>query len=159
MTQRSSVTIKVSNSNESGLDLKLSSNMISNSNDETNFLYELLVTDRQVANLRKTFANNLLTNIKLSKLQISKIIQSCEFFGRLLGPLMKIGTPLMKNVLQALGKSVLIALGITTAAGTAYAGNHKKIIGLGHPSDLSTLAASLLGSILAGKGAVVTKQG
>ena len=111
MTQRSSVTIKVSNSNESGLDLKLSSNMISNSNDETNFLYELLVTDRQVANLRKTFANNLLTNIKLSKLQISKIIQSCGFFGRLLGPLMKIGTPLMKNVLQALAKSVLIALG------------------------------------------------
>ena len=80
MNQRSSVTIKVSNSNESGVDLRFSSNMISNSNYETNFLCELLVTNRQVANLRKTFANNLLTNIKLSKIQISKIIQSGGFF-------------------------------------------------------------------------------
>ena len=63
--------------------------MISNSDDETNFPQELLLTNRQVANLRKTFANNLSTDIKLSKTQLSKITQSGAFRGRLLGPLKK----------------------------------------------------------------------
>ena len=53
--------------------LRLSSNMIGNSNDETNFLHELLLNNRQVANLRKDFANNSLADIKLSKTQLSKI--------------------------------------------------------------------------------------
>ena len=48
--------------------MRLSSNMIGNSNDETNFPHELLLTNRQVANLRKAFANNSSTDIKLSKL-------------------------------------------------------------------------------------------
>ena len=56
--------------------LKLSSNMIDKSDDETNFPCKLLLTNRQVANLRKAFANNLATDIKLSKTQLSKIIQS-----------------------------------------------------------------------------------
>ena len=69
--------------------------------DETNFAHHLLLTNRQVANLRKTFANYLLTNLKLSKTQISKIMQSGGFLGRLLGPLLKAGLPI-KNGIKAL---------------------------------------------------------
>ena len=58
--------------------------MIGDSDDETNFPHKLLLTNRQVANLRKTFANYLWTNIKLSKTQLSKMIQSEGFLGRLL---------------------------------------------------------------------------
>ena len=46
--------------------MRLSSNMICNSGDETNFPHELLLANRQVANLRKAFANNLSTDTKLS---------------------------------------------------------------------------------------------
>ena len=67
MTQRSSVTIKASNSNESRVALRLSLNVISNSNNETNFLYKLLLTDRKVLYLRKAFAKKLLTNNSNSK--------------------------------------------------------------------------------------------
>ena len=62
--------------------------MIGNSNDEANFPHKLLLTKRQVASLRKVFANYLSTDIKLSKSQLSKMIQSGGFFGRLLGPLL-----------------------------------------------------------------------
>ena len=51
--------------NETEVVLRLSSNMIGNSNDETNFPHELLLTNRQVVNLRKAFANNSSTDIKL----------------------------------------------------------------------------------------------
>ena len=54
--------------------MRLSSNMIGNSNDETNFSQELLLTNRQVANLCKAFENNSSTDIKLSKTQLSKMI-------------------------------------------------------------------------------------
>ena len=64
-----------------------------------NFLHELLLTNTQVANLCKAFANNLSTDIKLSKTQISKMIQSRGFLGRLLGTLLKTGLSLMKNVI------------------------------------------------------------
>ena len=50
--------------------------MIGNSNDETDFPHKLLLTNTQVANLRKAFANNSLTDIKVSKTQLSKMIQS-----------------------------------------------------------------------------------
>ena len=59
--------------------------MTGNSDDETNFLYKLLLTNRQVANLCKAFANYLSTDIKLSETQLSKMIQSGGFFGNLLG--------------------------------------------------------------------------
>ena len=71
--------------------------MIGNSNDETNFPLELLLTNRQVANFRKAFANNSSTDIKLSKTQLPKMIQSGGFLGRLLGPLLKTGLPLIKK--------------------------------------------------------------
>ena len=64
-----------------------------------NFLHELLLTNTQVASLCKAFANNLSTDTKLSKTQISKMIQSQGFLGRLLGALLKTGLSLMKNVI------------------------------------------------------------
>ena len=62
------------------------------------------------------------------KTQLSKMIQSGEFLGRLLGPLLKTGLPLMKNVIKPLAKSVLIPLGLTAAASAADTGIHKKNI-------------------------------
>ena len=61
--------------------------MIGNSNDQANFPHELSLTNRQAANLRKAFSNYLSADIKLSKTQLSKMIQSGAFLGRLLGPL------------------------------------------------------------------------
>ena len=66
------------------------------------------------------------TDIKLSKIQISKIIQSRGFLGKLLAPLLKTGLPLIKNVIKPLAKSVLIPLGLTAAASAADAGIQKK---------------------------------
>ena len=64
--------------------------MIGNSNDdETNFPHKLLLTNRQVANLRKAFVNHTSTDIKLSKTQLSKMVQLGGFPGRLLGPATK----------------------------------------------------------------------
>ena len=91
--------------------------MIGNSDDETNFPHKLLLTtNRQVANLRKAFANNSSTDVKLPKTQLSKVIQPGGFPSRLLGPLLKTGLQLMKNLIKPLAKSVLIPLGLTAAA-------------------------------------------
>ena len=106
--------------------------MVGNSNDNTNFPYELLLTNRQVAMIRKVFANHLSTDIKFSQTQLSKMIQSGGFLGRLLGPLLKTGSPLIKSVLKPLAKSVLVPLGLTAAASAADAGIRKKILGSGH---------------------------
>ena len=89
-----------------------------------------------MANLRKAFPNHLSAYIKLSKTQLSKIIQSGGFLGRLLGPLLKTGLPLIKNVGKPLAKSVLIPLGLTAAASAADAGIHKKILGSGGHTTL-----------------------
>ena len=141
MAQYDSLNVKLSNlqinklksarKNEAKVVLRLSSNMIDKSDDETNFPHKLLLTNRQVANLRKAFANYLSTDIKLSKTQISKMIQSGGFLGRLLGPLLKTGLPLMKNVIKPLAKSVLIPLGLTAAASAAEGGIDKKVLGSG----------------------------
>ena len=134
MTQYNSLNVKLSNSqlnkfkpaikNENGVVLRLSSNMIGD--NETNFPHEFLLNNRQVSDLRKTFSNHLSTDIKLSKTQLPKIIQSEGFLGRLLGPLIKTGLSLIKNVIKPLAKSVLIPLGLTAAASAADAGIHKK---------------------------------
>ena len=81
--------------------------------NETNFSHKLLLTNRQVSSLCKAFANHLSANIKLSKTQLSKMIQSGGFLGRLLGPLLKAGLPLIKNVIRPLAKKFLIPLGLT----------------------------------------------
>ena len=72
------------------------------------------------------------TDLKLSKAQINKIIQSGGFFSKLLGPLLKTGLSLIKNVIKPLAKSVLIRLGLTAAASAADGGIHKKILGSGN---------------------------
>ena len=91
MTQYNSLNVKLSNSqlnklkssikNETDVVLRISSNMVSNSNDNTNFPHELLLTNRQVANIRKVFANHSSVNIKLSK----KLIIKNDTIRRILG--------------------------------------------------------------------------
>ena len=105
MTQYNSLNVKLSNSQlnklksaikgETEVVLRLSLSMMGD--NETNFPHKLLLTDRQVANIRKAFANNSSTDIKLAKTQLSKLIQSGGFLGRLLGPLLKIGLLLIKT--------------------------------------------------------------
>ena len=83
MTQYNSLNVKLSYSqlnklksaikNETDVIVRFSPNMIGNSDDETNFSHKLLLTNRQVANLRKAFANHTSTNIKLSKEQLTKV--------------------------------------------------------------------------------------
>ena len=110
--------------------------------NETNFPHQSLLTNRQVANIRKAFANHSSTDAKLSKTQLSKMIQSGGFLGRLLGPLLKTGLLLIKNVIKPLAKSVLIPLGLIAAAAAADAGIHKKISGSGHHTSSTTLIIS-----------------
>ena len=66
------------------------------------------------------------------------MIQSGGFLGRLLGPLIKTGLPLIKNVIKPLAKNVLIPLGLNAAASAADAGIHKKILGSGHNNNNNT---------------------
>ena len=136
MTQYNTLNVKLSNSqpnklksaikNETEVTLNLSSNLLGSSNDETNFLHKLLLTNTQVSKICKAFSSNSSANIKLSKTQLHKIGQSGRFLGRLLGPLLKTGLRLMKNVLKPLAKSVLIPLGLTAAASATDAAIHKK---------------------------------
>ena len=72
------------------------------------------------------------TDLKFSRAQIYKIIQSWGFLDRLLCPLLKTGLPLIKNVIKTLAKIVLTPLGLTAAASAADAGIHKKILGSGN---------------------------
>ena len=75
--------------------------------DGNDLPHELFLTTRQKTKLRNAFNNNMSADIKLSKAQISKIIQSGGFLGSLLsklaGPLMKVAILLAKNVLAPLG--------------------------------------------------------
>ena len=110
MTEYNSLNVKLSDSqlnklksaikNETGVVLRISSSMVGNSNDNTNFPHKLLLINRQVA-------NNLSTDVKFSKTQLLKMMQSGGFLGNLLselaGPLMKVAMPLAKNVLAPLG--------------------------------------------------------
>ena len=136
MTQYNRVNVKLSNSqlnklksaikNENDVVIRLSPNMIGDSNDKTNFPHELVLTGRQVSSNRKAFSNNSSFDIKFSKTQLSKMRQSGGFLGKLLGPLLKTGLPLIKNVITLLAKSVLIPLGLTASASAADTGIHKK---------------------------------
>ena len=136
MTQYNSLNVKLSNSqfsklksvikNKTEVVLILSSNMISD--DETN----LSLNNRQVENLRKAFVDKSTNDIKSSKTQICKMIQSGRFLGRLIRPLLKTGLPLIKNVIKPLPKIVLVLLGLTAAASAADAVIHKKVLGSGH---------------------------
>ena len=80
--------------------------MNGNSTDETNFPHKLFLINRQVANLRRDFAKHTSTGIKLSKTQLSKMIQSGGFLGRLLDPLLRTGLPLMKSSIRINSSSI-----------------------------------------------------
>ena len=118
MTQYNSLNVKLSYSqlsklkssikNETHVVLRISSNRVSNSNDNTNFPHELLLTNRQVANIRKVFANHSSIDIKLSKTQLSGGFLG-NLLGKLAGPLMKVSMPLAKNVLAPLGISAAMS--------------------------------------------------
>ena len=107
MTQyKVSLNVKLSNSqlnkfksttkNETEVVSRLSSNMIGD--NESNFPHKLLLTNKQISNLRKVFANHSSADIKLSKTQLSTMIQSGGFLGRLLGSLLKTGLSLIKKM-------------------------------------------------------------
>ena len=142
MTQYNRLNVKLSNSqlnklksaikNETDVVIRLSANMIGDSNDQTNFPHELLLTDSHVSSIRKAFSNNSSVDINFSKTQLSKMIQSAGFLGRLLGPLLKTGLPLISNVIKPLAKSLLIPLRLTAAAPAADAGIHIKVLGSGN---------------------------
>ena len=140
MVEYSKVNVKLSDTqlkklitsvkNKIGRTLRMSLKMF-NGND---LPHELLLTTRQKTKLRNAFNNNMSTDLKLSKAQISKIIQSGGFLGSLLsklvGPLMKVAIPLAKNVLAPSG--------IIVAASAIDAGIQKKI----HSSGTTTLIIS-----------------
>ena len=86
--------------------MKLSWNVVCYSNDENNLPHKLLLTNTQVSELSKAFANNSSANIKLSKTQLHKIGQLGGFLRRILGPLLKTELPLIGNVLNPPAKSV-----------------------------------------------------
>ena len=130
MAEYSKVNVKLSDTqlkklkntvkNKTGTTLGISLKIF-NGND---LPHELLLTTRQKIKLRNAFNNNMSTALKLSKAQISKIIQSGRFLGSLLsklaGPLMKAAIPLAKNVLAPLG--------ITAAASAIDVGIKKNIV-------------------------------
>ena len=94
---------------KTGTTLRISLKMF----NENDLPHELLLKTRQKTKLRNAFTNNMSTDFKLSRAQISKIIQSGGFLGSLLsklvGPLMKVAIPLAKNVLASLGIPAVVS--------------------------------------------------
>ena len=139
MTQCSSLNVKLSNSQlnklksaiKNGTDfvLRLSSNMVGNSNDETNFPQKLLLTNRQTLSLRKAFNNHTSADIKFSKAELTKIQKGG--FLKFLILLLKSGLPLLKSVVKPLGM-----LGLTAVASAIYAAINKKITGFENHTTL-----------------------
>ena len=115
--------LKTAVKDNTGATLRMNLKMI----NTNNLPHELLLTERQKAKLRNAFNNNMSTHIKLSKAQITKIIQSAGFLGSLLS---KLAGPLMKVVVPV-AKKILAPLGITAAASAIDAGIKKKYMDLG----------------------------
>ena len=138
MVEYTKVNVKLSNTqikklkdeakNNIGTTLRISLKIFNGNN----LPHELLLITRQKTKIGNAFNNNTSADIKFSKAQINKIIQSGGFLGKLLGPLLKAGLPLIKNVIKPLAKSVLIPLGLTAVASAADAGIYKKILGSGN---------------------------
>ena len=110
------------------VNLNLTSSVIGGFNDDTSCAHKYLSANTQVLRLRKDFASNSSASTKLSKTQLSKIGQSGGSLGRLLGPLLRIGSPLMKNVPKILAKNVFILLGLTATASAIDEATQKKMI-------------------------------
>ena len=139
MTQYNSLNVKLSNSqlnklksaikNRTDVILRLSSNIVGNSDDEAIFPHKLLLTNRQILSLRKVFNNHTSADIKFSKAQLTKMQKGG--FLRFLAPLLKSGLPLLKSVIKPLGM-----LGLTAAASATDAAINKKILGSGNYTTL-----------------------
>ena len=101
--------LKIAAKDNTGATLRMSLRMT----NENNLPHELLLTERQKTKLKNAFNSNMSTDIKLSKAQISKIIQSGGFLGSLLsklaGPLMKVAIPVAKNILALLAAAAIDA--------------------------------------------------
>ena len=110
--------LKTAVKNKTGTTLRISLKMFHGNN----LPHELLLTTRQKTKLRSAFNNTMSTDLKLSKAQISKLIQSGGFLGSLVS---NIASPLMK-IAVLLAKDVLAPLGITAAASAIDAGIKKK---------------------------------
>ena len=114
MSQYNTLNVKLSNSkfNKLKSEIKITGNLslnaVGESNDETNFPDKLLLTNTQVSKICHVFANGSSANIKFSKSQLSKIIQSGGFLGR---RLLKTGFSLRGSVLKPEAKSVIVKLG------------------------------------------------
>ena len=130
LSDRKLKQLKTAVKNKTGTTLKMSLKML----DGNDLPHELLLTTRQKTKLRNAFNNNVSTDLKLFKAQISKIIQSGGFLGLLLS---KLAGPLMK-VAIFLAKNVLPPLGITATTSAIDAGIEKKI----HSSRTTTLIIS-----------------
>ena len=115
--------LKIAVKNKTGTTLWMNLKML----DGNDLPHELLLATRQKTELRNAFKSNMSTDLKVSKAQISKIIQSSGFLGSLLsklaGPLMKVVVPLAKNILAPLG--------VTAAAPVIDAAIQEKIHGSG----------------------------
>ena len=109
--------------NATKLTLKISSNVVGDSNIENKLLHKLLLTNKQVFKPCKALPNNSWANIKLSATQSYKIQNS----GGLLRPLLKTGFPFIKIILKPLAKIVLMSLGSTETATDAAV--RKKMFG------------------------------
>ena len=141
MTQYNTLNVKLSSSQLTKLNsvikdgtkvaLNLSSNVAGDSADENNFPHKLLLTNTQVSQNRKAFGNGSSVNIQLSRTQLYKIVQPGGFSGRLLGPLLITGLPLIRKALRPSAKGVVISLGLTAAASETDAATHKKMFGSG----------------------------
>ena len=121
---------------KTGATLRMSLKML----DWNDLSHEMLLTTGQKAKQRNAFNNNMSTDLKLSKTQISKIIQSGGFLGSVLS---KLAGPLMK-VAISLAKNVLAPLGITAAASVTDARIQKKIHVSGLPSPVSPRTTTLI---------------
>ena len=108
--------------------INLSSNAVGQSNDETNSPHKLLLTNTQVSKICKAFTIGSSTNVKLSKAQLSKMIQLGGFLSRLLGPLLKTDLSLLGNVLKPLAKSVSVPSGLTSAVSATDPATHGKVL-------------------------------
>ena len=132
MVEYNTVNAKLSNSQLNKLKSAVKSNegttlrMNARMFNSDNLPHELLLTTRQTTKLRNAIENNMSTDIKLSKVQVSKIIQSGGFLGKLLDPLLRTGLPLLKSIIKLLG-----LLGLTAVSSAIDAGDQKKIYGSG----------------------------
>ena len=143
MVKYNTVNAKLSNSqlnklknavtNKKGTTLRMNARMFNGNNLPHELFLTQRQTTRQTTKLRNAIENNLQTDIKLSKVQISKIIQSGRFLGKILGLLLKPRLPLLKSVIKSLG-----LLGLTAASSVIDGDVQKKIYG----SETTTLVIS-----------------